>query len=104
MWERGIVASTTSSPGSSQMFQAFPWTTFATRLRCVNIAAFGRPVVPPVYWRTATLVRGSDGTRGTDPASATAVLHGRTEGSRGRWVGSFCLRRARFTPGRRYHG
>src|SRR5208283_208979 len=104
MWDRGIAASTTSAPGSSQMFHAFPCTTFATRLRCVRIAALGRPVVPPVYWRTAAVVRGSDLARAIAPGFVTAAFHGRTEGSVGKAVDSFCRRRTPLTNGRRYHG
>jgi len=104
MWKSGTAARTTSLPGSSFRFQAFDWTTFATRLRCESIAAFGRPVVPPVYWRTATVVAGSDFTFGTVPGARTSVLQGRTAASVGKSVGIFCRRSTPLTNGRRCAG
>src|SRR5208282_3109953 len=104
MWNSGMAAMTTSSPGVNRMFHEFDWVTLATRLRCVSIAAFGRPVVPPVYWSTAIVVRGSDFASGTDPEVPSAFFQGRTQGSVGKSVGSFCLRSTLLTNGRRYHG
>ena len=51
-WKNGSTPYTVSSPGRNPT-QASPCTRFATRLRCESMAAFGVPVVPPVYWSSA---------------------------------------------------
>lgn len=49
-----MIDSTTSSPGRSPGTQDWICIALAIRLRWVSIAAFGNPVVPPVYWKVAT--------------------------------------------------
>ena len=47
LWNMGMAHAATSSPGSNA-YQVANWTVFATMFRCVSIAPFGAPVVPPV--------------------------------------------------------
>src|ERR1035437_7410582 len=57
MWNGGSTARTRSLPGSrtggSPRVVSRHWLVAAERLAWVNMAPFGNPVVPPVYWRTA---------------------------------------------------
>ncbi len=87
MWKNGIAARTISWPGSRRVFQVFVWRTLDTRFRWVSMAAFGTPVVPPVYWKTATVVAGSPGWIGAVPGVRIARRHDRTRGPLGKRVG-----------------
>ena len=58
-WKKGSTPIMRSRPGSSEGFQSSAWWILAWRFAWVSIAPFGTPVVPPVYWKTATSSRGS---------------------------------------------
>src|SRR6266550_6460341 len=55
MWNSGSTQTIFSLPGVVLgAVQAWPWAIAETTQPCVSIAAFGRPVVPPVYCSSAT--------------------------------------------------
>jgi hypothetical protein len=70
MWKNGITIRYRDSPRVFERYMnASVCTTLAKMLRCVSIALFGAPVVPPVYCSTAT----SSGSIGVQKISGTAT-------------------------------
>ena len=64
MWKSGSTQSVRSPPsviagGSVRVAVSMYCAQAAARLAWVSIAPFGRPVVPPVYWMTASVSVGS---------------------------------------------
>lgn len=53
-WKKGMAAITFSPPSTPLVSHARTCRVLHTRLRWVSMAAFGTPVVPPVYWNSAT--------------------------------------------------
>src|SRR5215472_7379881 len=104
MWKNGIDARHVAVPGSEPRNQAAHCSAFATRLRWVSIAAFGSPVVPPVYWRSATSAEGSPASGGNEPERAIATFHRRMLGPSGKRVENLRRRNTRLTNGRAHAG
>src|SRR4029077_10966422 len=104
MWKNGMEARTMLDPGGPRN-QARHWTEFATRFRWLSIAAFGLPVVPPVYWRTATSWAGAaPGGSGKVAGALAAAWKYRIPAPVGTTVECPERRRIRFTNGRRIGG
>ena len=53
-WKNGITAMPVPFASCRFVNQARHWRMFATSARCESIAPLLTPVVPPVYWRSAT--------------------------------------------------
>lgn len=64
-WKSGMQVSTTSEAYSIFENHALVCCAFTVRLRCVSMAPFETPVVPPVYWSTAISSRSTSGRGGS---------------------------------------
>src|SRR2546426_10914248 len=97
-WNSGTATSTRSGTPRSGTQRAV-CIAFATRLRWVSIAPFGVPVVPPVYWRTATSSSAADDSLpgGVAARSAKRCTHGSDGMINGHWPAFF--RSFRFLRG-----
>src|SRR5437773_9549836 len=87
-WNSGIAPRTRSEPGDFVANQATVCIAFATRFRWVSIAPFGVPVVPPVYWSTATSSGSADASvdsGGVRERSAKRWIHDSRGIVRGQW-------------------